>query len=193
MSENFPSEKSVELSFKLQWWGRLILASILPICLLLLTFTGSTLNQFGVDELILISVAILTVVALSIILLCRKIIKRFSIDSSRRSLVFEVFLSGIRVFKRSYPFETINKFDLILKNMRRGSGIYSSIQQVKILALVLQSGKIKYFTGFLHQDYAKIWAKQLNSLLKDQGGFPAERFAEPLTPHWPEGDQNLSK
>ena len=192
MSENFRSEQPVELSFKMQWGGRLMLASILPICFLLLTYTDSNFNQFGIDEIILISVAIFTVVALSILLLCRKIIKRFSIDSSRQSLVFEVFLSGIRVIKRSYPFETINKFDLIIRNMRRGSDMYSSIQEVKILALVLQSGKIKYFTGYLHQDNAKIWAMQLNKLLQDQGGFPAERFAEPLTPHWPEGDQNLS-
>ena len=191
MLENFQSEQSVEISIKTKWWVALIIAPIMPLCLVGATFTDPTFNSFEVYELIVISVAIFSVVALTISLLCRKIIKRFSVDTSTRSLVFEVFWSGLRVFKKNYPFEIINKFDIILKNMKKGR--YSSFRQVEVLTLVLQTGKLKYITGIYDQDSVKTWAMQLNNLLQDQGDFPAERFAEPLAPHWPEGDQNLLK
>ena len=191
MLENFQSKQSVEISIKTKWWVGLIIAPIMPLSLIWATFTDPAFNSFKGNELIIISVAIFSVVALTISLLCRKIIKRFSVDSSTRSLVFEVFWSGLRVFKKNYPFEIINKFDIILKNMKKGR--YSSFRQVEVLTLVLQTGKMKYITGIHDQDSVKTWAMQLNNLLRDQGGFPAERFAEPLIPHWPEGDQNLLK
>ena len=100
MSENFRSEQSVEISLKTQWWIGLIIAPILPLCLIGATFTDPTFNQFEGNELIIISVAIFAVVTLAISLLCRKIIKRFSMDSSTRSLVYEKFWSGLRVSKR---------------------------------------------------------------------------------------------
>ncbi len=181
MSENFRSEQSVEIFIKTKWWVGLIIATIMPLCLVGATFTDPTFNSFKGNELIIISVAIFSVIALTISLLCRKIIKRFSVDSSTRSLVYELFWSGLRVFKKTYPFETINKFDIILKNLKEGK--YSPIHRVEVLTLVFQSGKMKFFTGIHDWDNVKTWANQLNNLLQDQGGFPAERFAEPLVAH----------
>jgi len=191
MSENFRSEQSVEISIKTKWWIGLIVTPIMPICLFMALITDAPYKDEQELILIISFVTIFTVVALMISLLCRKIIKRFSVDSSTRSLVFEVFCGGIRVFKKIYSFEIIDKFDIILKNMKEGK--HSSFRQVEVLTLVLQSGKMKFFTGIHDQDNVKTWAMQLNNLLQNQGGFPVERFAEPLTPHWPEVDQNLLK
>ena len=183
MSENYGSNQSVEFQIKLEWWLILIMAFIMPLCLVGATFTDPTFNKFEGNELIIISVGIFSIVTLMIGLLCRKIIKRFSVDSSMRSLVFEVFWSGLRVKKNSFPFDSINKFDLTLRNLKKGK--YSSFQQIEVLTLVFQSGKMKYLTGIHDRVHVKTWAMQLNNLLQDQGGFPAERFSEPLVPHWP--------
>ena len=190
MSENFRSEQSVEISIKTAWWIGLIYTLVMPLCLVGATFTDSTFYSFKGNEFIIISASISSVVSLILALLCRKTTKRFFVDSSIRSLVFEVYWSGLRVFKRTFPFEIINKFDLFTRMVP--SGRYSR-QQVDILALVFQSGKIKYFTGFHIQNNIKKLTIQLNNLLQDQGGFPAERFSEPLIARWVEENKKTQK
>jgi len=177
MSENFQSEQSVVISTKTAWWIGLISALIMPLCLVGGTLTDPTFYSFKGNEIIIISVSIFSVVSLMIALLSRKTTKRFSVDSSIRSLVFEVFWNGLRVLKRTYPFEIINKFGLYTRYVPTGM---NSRQQIDVLALELQSGKIKYFMGFGIQINIRKLVIQLNKLLQDQGGFPAERFTEPI-------------
>ena len=152
----------------------------MPLCLVGGTLTDPTFNSFKGNEILIISVAISSVLSLVIALLCRKTTKRFSVDSSMRLLVFEVFWSGLRVFKRTYPFEIINKFGLYTRYVPKG--MYSR-QQIDVLALEFQSGKKKYFMGFHMQNNIRKLIFQLNNLLQDQGGFPAERFTEPIIAH----------
>ncbi|QEE14453.1 hypothetical protein DSAG12_00266 [Promethearchaeum syntrophicum] len=180
MSENFESEQSVNISTQTVWWIGLVSALLMPLCLVGGTLTDPTFNSFKGNEIIIISVAFFSVGSLMIALLSRKTTKRFSVDSSMRSLVFEVFWSGLRVFKRIYPFEIINKFDIFTRMVP--SGRYSQ-QQIDVLALVFQSGKKKIFMGISIQANVKNLAIGLNTLLQDQGGFPSERFIEPLIAH----------
>ena len=149
----------------------------MPLCLVGGTLTDPTFYSFKGNEIIIISVSIFSVVSLMIALLSRKTTKRFSVDSSIRSLVFEVFWNGLRVLKRTYPFEIINKFGLYTRYVPKGM---NSRQQIDVLALEFQSGKIKYFMGFDIQINIRKLVIQLNKLLQDQGGFPAERFTEPI-------------
>ena len=180
MSENFQSEQSVDISTKTLWWIGLIFALIMPLCLVGGTLTDPTFYSFKGNEIIVIGVALFSVVSLVIALLSRKTTKKFSVDSSMRSLEFEVFWSGLRVFKRTYPFEIINKFGLYTRYVPKGT--YSR-QQIDVLALEFQSGKIKYFMGFDIQINIRKLVIQLNKLLQDQGGFPVERFTEPIIAH----------
>ena len=113
------------------------------------------------------------------------IIKRFSVDSSTRTLVYEELWSGFRMAKRTYPFDNINKFDLQHKRVWKGLCFYHVID---VLVLIFQSGKIKYLTYNLDQAKIVNWGTQLNNMLKNECGFPAERFSEPLSPH--HADQN---
>ena len=153
-------------------------------------FIDPSFNELEYRGLIISIISIFAFVTIVITLLGRKITKRFSVDSYTRSLVFKKYWSGLRILKKIYPFETIDKFDLIFRNVAKGQ--YSS-QKVEILALVFQSGKMRYLTSTLDRDNIKTWATQLNALLQIQGGFPAERFAEPLVAHWPTRKQNLVK
>ena len=191
MSENIRSEQSVEIPIITRWWMELIVAAIMPICLIIAFITSPDSLKFEGIMLLIIIFAIFEVVMMVISLLRRKVIKRFTVDSSTRSLVFEVFWSSLRIYKRAYPFEIINKFDLLYRNMKKSR--YARIQQVVVLTLTFHSEKIKYITGILDRDNLETWANQLNNLLKDQGGFPAESFVEPLTPHWLDRDQKSLK
>jgi len=47
--------------------------------------------------------------------------------------------------------------------------------------------------GFPIQTDIKKLAIQLNNLLQDQGGFPAERFSEPLIARWVEENKKTQK
>lgn len=180
MVENYRSEQKVEFSILKRWWVELIVAAIFPICLSIGYFTTPDFKFEGI-MLIFTFFAIIEVLVMVVSLLRRKVTKRFTVDSSTRSLVFEEFWSILRISKKTFPFDIINKFDLVFRNMRKGR---YSMQQVTILTLTFQSGKVKYLTGILDQDNIETWADQLNKLLKEHGGFPSERFAEPLTPHW---------
>ncbi|MHA1474029.1 MAG: hypothetical protein ACTSRX_00445 [Promethearchaeota archaeon] len=191
MSENFRTGQSVEIPIIIRWWLGLIITPIMPIFLVIASFTTPNFKEIEGMMLIIIITAIYTVANLTLSLLLRKVIKRFSVDSATRSLVFELFWSGLRIYKRTYPFEIINKFDLVYRNMKKSR--YARIEQVVVLTLTFQSEKIKYITGILDRDNLETWANQLNNLLKDQGGFPAEYFVEPLTPHWPDRDQKSLK
>jgi len=190
LDENFQSGQSVEISIKTQWWLGLIILPIMPFCLIMAYIKDPDFKELEAFVLIITIFAIFEIAVLVISLLGRKITKRFSVDSSTRSLVFEKYWSGLRMLKKIYPFETIDKFDLILRNMAKGE---YSVQTVEILALVFQSGKMKYLTSTLDRENIKTWAAQLNTLLQVQGGFPAEHFAEPLIAHWPNRKQNRVK
>jgi len=190
LSENFHSGQSVEISIKTQWWLGLIILPIMPFCLIMAYITDPDFKELEAFVLIITIFAIFEIAVLVISLLGRKITKRFSVDSSARSLVFKKYWSGLRILKKIYPFETIDKFDLIFRNVAKGQ---YSMQKVEILTLVFQSGKMKYLTSTFDRENIKTWAAQLNVLLQVQGGFPAERFAEPLVAHWPTRKQNLVK
>ena len=190
MSDNFRTEQSVDLSIKTLWWAGLIIFPIMPFCLIMAYFTDPNFKDFEGFILIISIVAIFEVFVLVLVFLRGDVVKRFTVDSSTRSLVFGEYWRGFRVVKRSFPFDTINKFDLILKNVPKGR--YSH-EVAKLLVLTFQSEKMKIFSSKLDQDNIESWGRQLNNLLQDQGGFPTERFAEPLKPHWPAVDQNLKK
>ncbi|QEE14452.1 hypothetical protein DSAG12_00265 [Promethearchaeum syntrophicum] len=190
MLENSRSEQSVELSVKTLWWAGLIILPIMPLCLIMGFITDPNFKEFEGFVLIITIVAIFEVLVLVLVFLRRDVVKRFTADVSTRSLVFNEYWRGLRVVKRSYPFETINKFDLIFKNVPKGR--YSH-EIAKFLVLTFQSEKMKVFSSKLDQDNIESWGRQLNTLLQDQGGFPAENFAEPLEPHWPNRDQKSLK
>ena len=120
MSENFQSEQSIEISVKTAWWIGLVYTIVMQLCLVGGTLTDPTFISFKGNEIIIIFIAISSVASLVIALLSRKTTKRFFVDSSMRSLVFEVFWSGLRVFKRTYPFEIINKFDIFTRMVPSG-------------------------------------------------------------------------
>ena len=190
MSENYRSEQSVELSIKTLWWAGLIIIPIMPFCLIMAYLTDPNFKDFEGFVLIISIVAIFEVLVILLSFLRRNVVKRFTVDSSTRSLVFSEYWRGLRVVKRIFPFDTINKFDLILKNVPKGQ---HSHEVAKLLVLTFQSEKMKIFSSKLDQENIESWGRQLNNLLQDQGGFPAERFTEPLKPHWPAGDQKLLK
>jgi hypothetical protein len=162
----------------------------MPIVIFLATFTDPNFNETKGLVLIITLVAIFSGTILVISLLSRKIIRRFSVDHSTRSLIYEVFWGGIRVVKRSFPFDTINKFDLVNRNVPKGR--YSS-QQIEVLVILFQSGKMKYLTSVLDQDHIFMWGNQLNNLLQNEGGFPAERFYKRLDPYWPPQSKKTKK
>ena len=191
MVGNFRSEQSVEFSIKTLWWAGLIIFPIMPFCLIMAYLTDPSFKDFEGFVLIITIVAIFEVLIIVFVFLGRKVVKRFTVDPSTRSLVFDEFWGGLRVVKRIFPFETINKFDLVLKNVPKGR---HSFEVAKLLVLTFQNEKMKYLTTKLDQDNIEAWSRQLNNLLQDQGGFPAERFVEPLKPHWPDkGDQKSLK
>lgn len=191
MSENFRSENSVEFPILVKWWYGLIFAPIFPLCIIGASITDPNFNETEGIVLIITIIVISSVLITVLSFLSRNIIRRISVDLSTRSLVFEEFWSGLRVSKRTYPFETIDKFDLILRNMRRSR--YSKVFRVPLITLIFQSGKKKYITGIYDSDNIETRANQLNNMLKDKCGFPAERFAEPLKPHWLVRDQKKLK
>jgi len=191
MSENFRAEQSIEFPILVRWWYGLIFAPIFPLCIIGASITDPNFNETEGIVLIITIIVISSVLITVLSFLLRNIIRRISVDLSTRSLVFEEFWSGFRVSKRTYPFETIDKFDLIFRNMRRSRR--SPIFRVPLITLVFQSGKVKYVTGIFDSDNVETWANQLNNLLKDQCGFPAERFAESLKPHWLVRDQKKLK
>lgn len=184
-------EKSIEMFIKTRWWIFTILFAVMPITFIIIAIKDPTFEFLEGNELFFIVITIISLVALVISLFFQKIIERFSVDSSTQFLLVEVFCSGLRVFKKTYPFNTIDKFDIILINLRKSK--LSSYRPVEILTLVLKSGKMDHFTGIKNRDNVKTWAMQLNNLLQVQGNFPAERFAEALTPHWPTEDSNVIK
>ncbi|MHA1901407.1 MAG: hypothetical protein ACTSW5_10975 [Promethearchaeota archaeon] len=190
MVEKIRSEQSVDLSIKTLWWAGLIILPIMPFCLIMAYFTDPNFKDFEGFVLIITIVAIFEVLVLALVFLRRNVVKRFTVDSSTRSLVFSEYWRGLRVVKRIFPFDTINKFDLILKNVPKGR---HSFEVAKLLVLTFQSEKMKIFSSKLDQDNIESWGRQLNNLLQDQGGFPADRFVEQLKPHWPAVEQNLKK
>ena len=68
------------------------------------TITDPTFHSFKGNEILIISIAFISVTSLVLALLSRKTIKQFSVDSSMRSLEYEVFWSGLSVLKRIYAF-----------------------------------------------------------------------------------------
>ncbi|MHA1744347.1 MAG: hypothetical protein ACTSWW_00015 [Promethearchaeota archaeon] len=180
---NFQYNQSVvEIAISTQWYVGLIVTGIPLIFMLIMIFINPTIKD---DEGFSLFIGFITIsgsVILSISLLRRKIIKRFSVDSSVRSLIVEELWSGLRISRKIYPFETIKRFEVVFRLMNQGS--YST-QQVEVAALVFQSGKMTYFTGFRDRDRVTEIAMQLNDLLQEQAGFPPELVAAPLTPYIP--------
>ena len=188
MSESDNFRNGVEIHITNPWWYGLIFASIMPICLILASITDPNFSESEEIVLIITITIITSLVILTISFLSKNVIRRFAIDGPTQSLVYGEFWGGLRMVKRSYPLSTIDKFDLLLKNMPKSRHGY---QTVEILALVFQPGSYKRLTTIHDRTEIRSWVIQLNSLLQDQAGFPAERFALDYTPHWP--NQNGKK
>ena len=132
------SEQSVEITTEPRWWFGLLFAAIMLFSLIMAIITDPTFIELSIGVVVLIGFIVFIVVDLTITFLCRKIVKRFSVDMTSRSLIYETFGGSVRVFKKVFPFETIDKFEIIYRNIRKSK--YHSVQRIKFLALTLQQG-----------------------------------------------------
>jgi hypothetical protein len=184
MVENYRSTQSgVEFKVNNPWWAGLFFIGTLPVLALkVVSDNPSFLNTDGFILMVVI-LAIIGFIVLVLSLLLRKVIRRISVDASTRSLMIEILWSGLRVSKRVFAFETINRFEVQLRMVK--SGRYSR-KQIKTVTLILQSGKRKYLTGPKDQENVHAITDQLNNLLQGQAGFPQERFTDLPKPQLPE-------
>ncbi|MCK5343345.1 MAG: hypothetical protein KAR20_08065 [Candidatus Heimdallarchaeota archaeon] len=191
MSDNNRSTNpTVEIPVVTQWYVGPIVTGLMLILIILIYIFNPTFKAFEGFVPFIIIFAIFEVVTLGISLLRKNITIRISVNSPSQSLVFEEFWSQLRMSKKIYPYETIKRFEIVYRIMNKGR--YST-QQVEVAALVFQSGKMKYLTKFRDRENAQTTAIQLNNLLQDHGGFPSERFAEPLVPYLPARTQKALK
>ncbi|MHA1744348.1 MAG: hypothetical protein ACTSWW_00020 [Promethearchaeota archaeon] len=184
MVENYRATQSaVEFRSKEPWWVLVFFIGVLPIFpLMIIEYDPSFLGTNG----FILMVVILSIIGFIILVLCiklRKVSKRVSVDASTRSLMIEILWSGLRVSKRVFALEAINRFEVQLRMVRSGR---HSRKQIKAVALILQSGKRKYLTGPKDQENVQAITDQLNNLLQNHAGFPQERFADPPRPQLPE-------
>lgn len=191
MSDNNRSNHpTVEIPIVTQWFVGPIVTGVMLILIILVYFFNPSFRTFEGFVPFIIIFAIFEVVTLGISLLRKNITIRISVNSPSQSLVLEEFWSQLRMSKKIYPYETIKRFEVIYRIMSKGQ--YST-QQIEVAALMFQSGKMKYITKFRDRENAQTIATQLNKLLQDQGGFPSERFAEPLVPYFPARTQKTLK
>lgn len=184
---NRSTQSVIELKINEPWWSLLLFIIILPVIPLGLIDDDPSFLDSERFVVLVVILAIVGIIFLMLSLLLRKVIRRISVDISTRSLIIETLWSGIRVSKRVFPFEIINRFEVQLRMVQ--SGRYSR-KQIKSAALILQSGKIKYLSGPNDQENVQVITDKLNNLLQDQAGFPHERFTNLPKPRLPETSPN---
>ncbi|MHA1746089.1 MAG: hypothetical protein ACTSWW_08810 [Promethearchaeota archaeon] len=188
-SEIYKNPAGMEFPIETKWWAGLIIAPIMPICMVLATITDPTFKESGWAGLVITIFSVLGVGIVGLSFLRKNVIKRFSIDDPSQSLVFEEFWGKFRMVRRTYKLETIDKFEILYRTVPKGQ---HSHQRIITVALIFQTTKRKYLTGPLDQGNLLGIVGQLNSLLQDQAGFPSDRFRGVETPNYPKPTpQNL--
>ncbi|MHA1746090.1 MAG: hypothetical protein ACTSWW_08815, partial [Promethearchaeota archaeon] len=164
---------AVEFQIETQWWLGLIIAPVMPIILIIIYLTDPAFKALEIFWWIFIPFAFVGIVMIMIGLFTRKVLKRFSVDTSTQSLMFEIFWGKFRVVKKVYPYGSISKFEVVLRMIPKGE---NSQQQIEALALIFQSGKRKYLTGYKDQKNVRKITQDLNNLLQERANFPSENF-----------------
>ena len=172
-----PSEKIQILT---QWWAGPIVTGIMAILILALYFINPTFKEMEGFNLFMIVFVILEVIGCGIPLLRKNVMLRVSMTEQASGLMLEVFWSHLLVSKRVFPFEKIQKFEVVKKMMNKKGSRYAS-EMVEVVALVFQSGKSRSITAFRDRENAVEIATNLNNFVVENGG--PSRFAEAVMPY----------
>lgn len=183
LNNNYRStQSSVDIPILTQWWAGPIVTGIMAIIILALYFINPTFKEMEGFDLFIIIFVILEVIGCGIPLLRKNVILRVSVIDQSSQLMLEVFWSNLRVSKRIYPIEKLQKFEIVKKMMNKKGSIYGS-QTVDVVALVFQSGRSRSITAYRDRENAIEIATKLNNLVIENGG--PSRFSEAAMPYMP--------
>lgn len=174
------SSPKIDIPILTQWWAGPIVTGIMAILLATLYFVNPSFKEMEGIEFFIIVFVVLEVLGCGIPLLRKNVVLRVSVVEHSSQLMLEVFWSHLRVSKRRYPFENLQKFEVVNKMMNKKGTRYGS-EMVDVVALVFQSGKSRTITAYRDRKNTVEIATELNAFVVEQGG--PSRFSEVVTPY----------